>query len=134
MADASNTPRVDILRSPLGRVRGLGSARSGSRGWLMERITALALVPLTIWFVFAAIGLTGATRADVAGWLSAPWNMALMLALVVATFHHMHLGLQVVIEDYVDHDQAKMTLVLAIKGLTFLLAAVCIVSILRLGL
>ena len=100
----------------------------------MERITGLALVPLTIWFIFAAIGLTGATRDDMVIWLSSPWTMALMIALVVATFQHTHLGLQVVIEDYIQHDQAKMTLVLAIKALCFILAAACIVSILRLGL
>jgi succinate dehydrogenase / fumarate reductase membrane anchor subunit len=134
MADTRSDLRVDVLRSPLGRVRGLGSARSGARHWWMERITALALVPLTLWFICAAIRLTGASRVEVADWLASPWTMALMLALVVATSHHLQLGLQVVIEDYVHHDQAKMILVLAVKGLSFLLAAACIVSTLRLGL
>lgn len=134
MADVRNSLRIETLRSPLGRARGLGSARSGSRHWWMERLTSIALIPLTIWFIFAVIGLGGATRADVAIWLSSPWTTAMMLALVVATFHHLQLGMQVVIEDYVHHEQAKMTLVLAVKGLSFLLAAACIVSILRLGL
>ena len=134
MATPPKDLRIDVLRSPLGRVRGLGSARSGVRHWWVERITALALVPLTLWFICAAIRLTGATRTDVADWLSSPWTMALMLALIVATFHHMQLGLQVVIEDYVHHDQAKVPLVLLVKGLSFLLAAACIVATLRLGL
>ena len=134
MADLRNSLRVETLRSPLGRARGLGSARSGSRHWWMERLTSIALIPLTIWFIFAAIGLGGATRADVAIWLSSPWTMAMMIALVVATFHHLQLGMQVVMEDYIHHDQIKMPVVLAVKGLSFLLAAACVVSILRLGL
>jgi succinate dehydrogenase / fumarate reductase, membrane anchor subunit len=130
----SDTPHVDRLRSPLGRARGLGSARAGSRHWWAMRLTSIALVPLTLWFIFTVVHLAGAPRQAVVEWLSAPMTMGIMLALIVATFHHLQLGLQVVIEDYVHDDRLKLTGILLIKALSFLLALVCIVSVLKIGL
>ena len=133
MSDSRKAPRIDMLRSPLGRARGLGSARAGSRHWWAQRVTAVALVPLTIWFVWSILHLTGASRIDVADWMSSPVQLALMLALIAATFHHLQLGLQVVIEDYVHQEAAKLGLVLAMKGLCVLLALMCAISALALG-
>ena len=133
MSDSRNAPRVDLLRSPLGRARGLGSARSGSHHWWVQRLTAVALIPLTIWFIFSAIKLTGATRAGVDAWLSSPFTAAMMLGLVIATFHHLQLGLQVVIEDYVHDEKVKVPAVLVMKGVCWLLAAACVVSVLKLA-
>jgi len=130
----SGTPHIDILRSPLGRARGLGSARSGSHHWWAQRVTAIALVPLTLWFIFSVIHLSGASHQTVIDWLSSPWTLAPMLALIIATFHHLQLGLQVVIEDYVHHEALKMALVLLFKGVSILLALICIVSVLKIGL
>lgn len=130
----SGTPHIDILRSPLGRARGLGSARAGSHHWWAQRLTAIALVPLTLWFIFSVIHLSGASHQAVIDWLSAPLTLGLMLALIVATFHHLQLGVQVVIEDYVHSEAAKMASVLLVKGLSVLLALVCIVSVLKIGL
>ena len=130
----SGPPHIDTRRSELARARGLGSARAGSHHWWAQRLTALALVPLTIWFIFSVIHLTGATRPEVILWLSAPWTMGLMLALIVATFHHLQLGVQVVIEDYVHDERIKTGAVLAVKGLCMLLALVCLVSVLKIGL
>lgn len=130
----SGTPHIDMLRSPLGRARGLGSARAGSHHWWAQRLTAIALVPLTLWFIFAVVHLSGASRQTVAEWLSAPLTMGLMLALIVTTFHHLQLGLQVVIEDYVHDERAKLAAVLLIKALSIMLALVCIVSVLKIGL
>jgi len=130
----SGTPHVDILRSALGRARGLGSARAGSHHWWAQRLTALALVPLTLWFVFAVIHLSGASHQAVIDWMSAPLTLALMLALIVATFYHLHLGVQVVIEDYVHDERLKIGGVLAVKALCVLLALICIVSVLKIGL
>jgi succinate dehydrogenase / fumarate reductase membrane anchor subunit len=130
----SGTPHIDTLRSPLGRARGLGSARAGSHHWWAQRLTAIALVPLTLWFIFSVIHLSGASHQAVIEWLSAPLTMGLMLALVVATFHHLQLGLQVVIEDYVHDERAKLAAVLLIKALSIMLALVCIVSVLKIGL
>jgi succinate dehydrogenase / fumarate reductase membrane anchor subunit len=127
-------PHIDMLRSPLGRARGLGSARAGSHHWWAQRLTALALVPLTLWFIFSVIHLAGASHQVVIDWLSAPLTLGLMLALIVATFHHLHLGVQVVIEDYVHDERIKIGAVLAVKGLSVLLALVCIVSVLKIGL
>jgi succinate dehydrogenase / fumarate reductase, membrane anchor subunit len=130
----SGTPQIDILRSPLGRARGLGSARAGSGHWWSQRLTALALVPLTLWFIFSVVHLAGAPHQAVIDWLSAPLTMGLMLALIVATFHHLQLGVQVVIEDYVHDERVKIGAVLAVKALCVLLALVCIVSVLKIGL
>ena len=130
----SQSPHIDILRSPLGRARGLGSARAGSHHWWAQRLTAIALVPLTLWFIFSVIHLSGATHQAVIEWLSSPLTLGLMLALIVATFHHLQLGVQVVIEDYVHAEGAKLTAVLVVKALCILLALVCIVSVLKIGL
>ncbi|MDB5400849.1 MAG: succinate dehydrogenase / fumarate reductase, rane anchor subunit [Acetobacteraceae bacterium] len=130
----SGTPHIDMLRSPLGRARGLGSARAGSRHWWAQRLTALALVPLTLWFIFSVIHLSGASHQVVIDWLSAPLTLGLMLALIVATFHHLQLGVQVVIEDYVHDERIKIASVLAVRALCVLLALICIVSVLKIGL
>jgi succinate dehydrogenase / fumarate reductase membrane anchor subunit len=130
----AKAPHIDIRRSPLGRARGLGSARAGATHWWMQRLTSLALVPLTLWFLCAMIRMLGASRDDVVFWMSGPLPIVLMIALVIATFHHMQAGLQVVIEDYVHHDWLRIGSILLVKGLSLLLALACIVSVLRLGL
>jgi succinate dehydrogenase / fumarate reductase membrane anchor subunit len=134
MPNSSNPPHVDVLRSPLGRARGLGSARAGSKHWWAQRLTSVALVPLTLWFIWSVMRLTGASQGDVADWLASPVRLALLLALIVATFHHLQLGLQVVIEDYVPQEGVKLATVLAVKGLCVLLALICVISALTLGL
>jgi succinate dehydrogenase / fumarate reductase, membrane anchor subunit len=134
MADTRNPSHVDMLRSPLGRARGLGSARAGAAQWWGTRLTSLALVPLTLWFICSVIRLTGASREDVAIWLGSPMVMALMLALIIATFHHMASGLQIVIEDYVHHENTRLAGVLLIKAACVIMALACVVSVLRVGL
>jgi succinate dehydrogenase / fumarate reductase, membrane anchor subunit len=130
----SGAPRLDLLRSPLGRARGLGSARAGSHHWWAQRLTALALVPLSLWFIFSVIHLSGASHQVVIDWLSSPLTLSLMLALILATFHHLQLGLQVVIEDYVKGEWRKTGIVLAVKAISMFLALTCIVSVLKIGL
>lgn len=130
----SETPRIDLLRSALGRARGLGSARSGSHHWRMQRLTALALVPLSLWFIFSVIHLSGASHQAVTDWLSSTPTLVLMLALIAATFYPLQQGLQVVIEDYVHGKRVKLSIVLAMKAVSALLALTCIVSVLKIGL
>ena len=133
MADAAKNPRVDIMRSPLGRARGLGSARAGAAHWWAQRITAIALVPLTLWFVCTVIGMIGATRDDVLYWMAGPLPVVLMIALVIATFHHLQLGLQVVIEDYVHGARAKLVLVMINTFFAAAVALACAFAILKLS-
>jgi succinate dehydrogenase / fumarate reductase membrane anchor subunit len=130
----AKAPHIDIMRSPLGRARGLGSARAGATHWWVQRLTSLALVPLTLWFVCAVVRMIGATRDDVVSWMAGPLPIVLMLALVIATFHHLQAGLQVVIEDYVHQDWLRVGSILLVKAIALLLALACIVSTLRLGL
>jgi succinate dehydrogenase / fumarate reductase membrane anchor subunit len=120
------------LRSPLGRVRGLGSAKDGTGHWWAQRLTALALIPLTLWFCIAVIAMTGADHATVAAWAGSPLVAGLLLLLLVATFYHAALGLQVIIEDYVHHEMTKLVLVLAVKAASLVLALVGILSVLLL--
>lgn len=134
MANNPNAPHIDILRSPLGRARGLGAAKSGAGDWWVTRINSAALVPLSLWFVFSVIHLAGAPHEAVVAWLSSPWVLVLMLILIATTFHHMELGLRNVIDDYIHHDGTKLAAVLANKAVCILLALLCIVSVLKIGL
>jgi succinate dehydrogenase / fumarate reductase membrane anchor subunit len=112
MADNTGSKlEIHVMRSQLGRVRGLGAAKSGVGHWWAERLTAIALVPLTLWFVIDVVRLLGAGQARIASWAAQPWNTVLLLALVIATFHHMQLGLQVVVDDYI-HEEAILKLAL----------------------
>jgi len=134
MPDPNRAPRIDILRSPLGQARGLGSAHAGTGTRLGVTLSSIALVPLTLWFICGMVRMVGATRQDVADWLGSPLTLALMLALLLMTFYHMRLGLEAVVEDYVNQPALRLTALLAIKAVSFFLALACIVSVLRLGL
>jgi succinate dehydrogenase / fumarate reductase membrane anchor subunit len=117
------------MRSPLGRVRGLGSAKTGTGHWWSQRLTAIALVPLTLWFVGAVAMRAGADHAEVAAWLSSPWSACLMILLIVATFYHGWLGLQVVIEDYIHDERIKIASLLLVKGASIVLALLALVAV-----
>lgn len=134
MANDTKTPHIDIMRSQLGRARGLGSAKSGLHHWIGQRLTAIALVPLTLWFVFSLFSLQGASHPAMIAWMQNPLHLVLMLALIAATFHHMQLGLQTVIEDYIHGDTCRMAALMAMKGITVLLALTAAVSALKMGL
>ena len=93
-------PTIRTLRSPLGRVRGLGSAKGGTHHWWLQRVTSMALLPLTIWFTFGVAGLAGAPYERVLAWIGHPFHAVLLLLYIGIGFHHTAAGLQVVIEDY----------------------------------
>lgn len=118
------------FRSDLGRVRGLGSAKEGVHHWWMQRLSAIALVPLALWFVAALIAHTGAGYHAVSAWLSSPVVFGLMVLLVSATFYHAALGLQVIIEDYIHREGVKIALILLMKFSCALLALASVVSLL----
>ena len=121
------------MRSPLRRARGLGPAGEGVELWWMQRVTAVALIPLTLWLVALLIALTGSDYNTLIAWLRAPFVTVLMVLILIALFHHMALGLQVVIEDYVHSDGAKILAVVAIRCACFALAVVGIFATLRIA-
>jgi len=122
------------LRSPLGRVRGLGSAKEGSGHWWQVKLTAIALIPLSIWFIAAVISLAGSHYEHFQAWLSVPGNTALMLLLLFCVFHHAQLGVQVVVEDYLGDGAAKVAAIILVKMTSMLLGVFCAVSVLRAAL
>jgi succinate dehydrogenase / fumarate reductase membrane anchor subunit len=124
---------LTVMRSQLGRVRGTGAAHSGSHHWKAERITAVALVPLTVWFVVEVLAHLGADQPVIAAWAARPWNAALLLALIAMTFHHMQLGLQVVWEDYLHTVAMREAATLATKGACLLLGLLAAVAVLKLA-
>jgi succinate dehydrogenase / fumarate reductase membrane anchor subunit len=103
------------MRSPLGRVLGLGSAKEGAEHWWMQRITAIALVPLAIWFIIAALGMIGADRAAMVVWMHNPMSPVFAILLIVAVVYHLALGLQVVIEDYIHGEAWKLGLIIVMR-------------------
>lgn len=121
------------MRSSLGRVRGLGSANEGVRHWWGQRVSAIALVPLALWFVVAVISQMGATWVEFAAWLGLFGNAILMLLLIAVLFYHAFIGLQVVIEDYVHHEGAKVITLMAVKFILAIMAVSCILAVLRLA-
>jgi len=122
------------MRSPLGRAIGLGSAKEGVEHWWALRVTSIALVPLALWFVTAVIGLAGADHGVLADWVSQPLPAVLLVLLLIATFYHSALGLQVVIEDYVGNEAARLTLLIVMKLASVVLAALAVFAVLKLAL
>ncbi len=122
------------VRSPIARVRGLGAARTGVGHWSAQRLTAIANVVLVLWFVFSTLVLAGAGYAEVRAWLATPLSASLMILLIISTFYHARLGLQVVVEDYVHDEAAKLAALIAIPLVIFALAVTCIVAVLKVSL
>lgn len=122
------------LRSPLGRVLGLGSAKSGHGHWWAQRLTAAALVPLGLWFLVSLAGLAGADHAIVAAWMREPLHAVLLLLTLATLLYHSNLGLQVVIEDYVGRAPAKVITLVLIRFAHVGLAAAGSYSILSVSL
>jgi succinate dehydrogenase / fumarate reductase membrane anchor subunit len=111
----------------------MGAARTGTGHWWAQRVTAMALVLLSVWFIFSALHLAGQPRAAVLAWAGGPVTATLLLALVLATFHHMQLGLQVVIEDYVHVEKARLVSLLLMKAVVALLALTAVIAVLKLA-
>ena len=99
------------LRSPLGKARGLGSAKEGSKHWWLQRLSAVALIPLSMWFAVSVMTYASADYQSVLQWIHSPIITVLFLLLIVALFYHAQLGLQVVIEDYVHLEWLKISVI-----------------------
>ncbi|MFO1153770.1 MAG: succinate dehydrogenase, hydrophobic membrane anchor protein [Rhodospirillales bacterium] len=122
------------MRTSLGRVRGLGSAKEGVGHWWAQRVTGIALVPLSIWFVCAVISLIGADYATYASWIGQFGNALLMILTVLVLFYHAALGMQVVIEDYVSGEGARIIVLIVTRFVLFALAASGVLAVILVAL
>jgi len=122
------------LQSKLGRARGLGSAHEGLGHWKMQRLSAIGLIPLVIWFVISIIGNVGADYDAMRAWLGQPGNATLLILLLGTVFFHAQLGIQMVIEDYVHDPLWKPLSLIATKLLAFALGTYAVVSVLFVAL
>jgi len=120
-------------RSPLGRARGLGAAKEGVGHWWAQRVTAVALVPLVLWFAISLAGLVGASHEEVRAWLSRPFPAIASVLFLIATFYHAALGCQVILEDYVSGKAARIAAILAVNLAAFALAVAGIFAILKIA-
>ncbi len=117
--------------TPLGRVRGLGSAREGAHHWLAQRVTALANIGLVSWLVVSLVRLDLASHSSVAAWLANPLTAFLLILMVISIFWHLRLGLQVLIEDYLHGNVTRLAALVALNFFAFGGAAFGIFSIAR---
>ena len=122
------------MRTDLGRVRGLGTAKEGVHHWWMQRLTAIALIPLTLWFIISIATLNNASYTETVNWLSIPLVSIFMILLVSATLYHALLGVQVVVEDYVHQEGFKFLLLIGLKFIFLVLGVVAIFSLLKIAL
>jgi succinate dehydrogenase / fumarate reductase membrane anchor subunit len=124
---------MDDRRTPLARARGLGSAKDGLSHWWMQRLTAIALIPLVVWFAISLVMLSGADYGIVRAWIGSPLVMVLLILTITIGLHHGQLGMQVVLEDYTN-GAWRVTLIVLVKFIAVIFGLGAIVAILRIGL
>lgn len=122
------------MRTPLKNAKGLGASKEGVGHWWAQRVTAVALIPLVLWFAFAMASLWGASYDQAEAWIKLPFNAIAMLLFVVTMLYHSQLGLQIVIEDYVHREGAKIALLLFTKFLNIVLAVSAVYAVLKVAL
>lgn len=120
-------------RSPLGRVRGLGAAKEGVGHWWMQRLTSVALVPLTAWLVVALALLGRADYAALLEWVAQPVVAVLLIVLIPILFYHSSLGIRVVVEDYVDTKWLELTIITIVNFISILLAVASVFAVLKIA-
>ena len=121
-------------RTPLGQARGLGSAKHGAGHWVAEKVSAIALVPLVIWMVYAVLQLAAGDYGFAVHWIQSPLNATLVVLTLAISFWHMHSGLRVVVEDYIHKTLTKSALLLINLFVCGLAGALAIFSILKVAL
>jgi len=121
-------------RTPLSRARGLGAAGHGVGHWIGERVGAVALIPLTLWAIYAVIRLAALDYYGAVAWISSPLNMTLMVLTIAISFWHMHAGLRVVVEDYIHKTLSKTALLLLNLFVCGLAGALAVFSVLKVAL
>ena len=123
----------DRMRSPLGRVYGLGSAREGAREWWAMRLSSLALIPLGLWWAAEIVGHAGAGYGEFRQWVASPITAILLILTIAVTFHHTAHGVQEVIEDYVHHEGIKLAALIALRFACVALAVAGVFSVLAIA-
>ncbi|MDP3294024.1 succinate dehydrogenase, hydrophobic membrane anchor protein [Nevskia ramosa] len=121
------------LRSPLSQARGLGSAKDGVGHWWMQRMTAIALIPLSLWFVFSLVRFPLLDHATMVAWIHAPLVAVALVLFFLAMFYHAALGVQVVIEDYVGNEGVKLVSIVVTKFALFAFGAAAIFAVLKIA-
>jgi succinate dehydrogenase / fumarate reductase, membrane anchor subunit len=121
------------LGTPLSGALGLGSAKEGVAHWWAQRVTAVALVPLLLWFAASIVSHAGADRGAVVAWLHAPFTGVVLLLLIIAGFYHMALGVQVVLEDYVHTEWVKLAVLVLNRFLCWGLGVASAYAVLRIA-
>ena len=119
-------------RTPLARARGLGSAKEGVHHWWAQRLTAIALIPLVVWFAISLVMLSGAEYQVVRAWIASPLVMVMLILTIGIGLHHGQLGMQVVWEDYTE-GAFRVVMIVLTKFLAVLFGLGAIVAILRIG-
>lgn len=118
--------------TPFKKAHGLGAVKTGVHHWWMQRITSIALIPLSLWVAFSVAALVGQDYTKVAAWFAEPFTAIMLTLFVFTASYHASLGLQVVIEDYIHHQATKIAALIVVKLVLVLLGTLSMVSILRL--
>lgn len=121
------------METPLGRVRGLGSAEAGAEHWWHERLTSIAAFLLFVWFIASLLRLPDLDHRTVALWLSSPLAAVPMILLIAATFWHLKMGLQVIVEDYVHEEGSKLFWITILNFLALIGAVTALFAVLKIA-
>ncbi len=121
------------LRHPLARVKGLGASGEGAHHWWLQRLSALALVPLSLWFVVSIVHRVDHSYAQLIAWVAQPHTALLLMLYLGFMFFHAQLGVQVVIEDYVHSESRRLVSLLLLKTVILLVGAASIWSVVRIA-
>ncbi len=122
------------LRSPLAKAKNWGTSSEASNNFWIERLTALALAPIVIWFCFSIALLPEVSYATLVSWLQSPFNTVMMILLVIISFIHAQMGMQVIFEDYISTQHLRITAILTVKFLSYFLMALGVYSIIKVAL
>ena len=122
------------LRSPLAKAKGLGTSKDASNDFWIQRLTALALVPLVLWFCFSLVLLPQVSYEVLVHYLQSPFNAIMMILLVIISFKHAQMGMQVIFEDYIATHGARISAILGVKFISYLMMALGVFSILKIAL
>jgi len=122
------------LRTPLANARGLGSAKQGTEHFWHQRLTAVVLVPLTLWLTTSLFMLNASDHNTILTWINSPPNTVLLLVFIISAFYHGQLGVRVVIEDYIHSEWQKISCLILVNILVVLAGLVSVLAVLKIFL